>query len=204
MLDTNGTRPSERREDQHSSATSSSAQKTIVFRSEALQYYLRRHDTPIFPRLIAPQTFALSWVAVLLLGVGIIAILATPVTTYVSGFAFFPKGYESQNVLMIVLAGNDLSKIQAGQSLLIQSQIGKTPIRTSIARVETHWTDARSIQRRFNLPDRLVDTIDQPIAVITIQQSSGQALAETSCKEELCPIKIGAETRRIGSILLTQ
>ncbi len=103
--------------------------KIQIFRSKALQKYVRNREKSVLPRIVAPPIFAFSWVVLTLLIAAGIATWLGEVPTYITGSGIILDTNSGVNqgdgaTAALLLPASDSSYIRPG--LPVQLQIGQS------------------------------------------------------------------------------
>lgn len=174
-------------------------QRTI-FRQQALEYFTRKREEDILPRLATPPAFLLLW---LLLGFIIIAgffawNISLPVTFVELGVVQVNQTTHQMQVLFF-LAPNQLGQIHSTQSVQIQLGTDTTSLQQKITQVLPQILSPEQIRQQYNLDASAGLLVQQPSAVAIIVLTGGVSLQHYV--GSLVRIQIQTGTVRIISLI---
>jgi len=156
--------------------------KVSIFRVKALQRYLTRRDETVFPKLVPPRVFFFLWIMFSLLIIGCVLVVLAEVPVYVPAVAVVMEtkslnnGNSGAAIMAVFLPAEKLSKLRAGQKVLVKlNKSGELMIRPIFA-VEPRIVSPKTFQNYFALSSGVAVKINEAkaIAFVTFQPASNQ------------------------------
>lgn len=148
-----------------------------IFRREAVQRYMERHEQTILPKFVSPHIFYYLWTLLGLLLIGGVLAWATPIPIYASGFGIVVTQTDNTQagdeiVLAVFLPPESLPRLHAGQAVFLQGNTTTDrPIYPIIA-VEPQVISPADARKRFALDTSIALGITQPAALAIAQLPS--------------------------------
>ncbi len=172
--------------------------ESSIFRSEALEYYIRRREKSILPRITTPPVFLCLWV---LLGLCVTAGAITyfsqiPIYINASGIVL-----EQGTIALVFLPISPAHPLRIHVGAPTHLQIG-TPAQTvnsTIDQVEAGILSPGDVQKRYGLGDKLAQIITGPSIVASIKLKTTFPLQSYAGSIIRAQVQVG--TTRVISIL---
>lgn len=145
-----------------------------IFRRQAVQRYMERHEQTVLPKFVSPRIFYYLWALLVLLLAGGVIAWATPIPTYASGLGIVvtqAAGATTKDevVLAVFLPPESLPRLQVGQSVFLQESTTTERLIYSIVAVEPQIISPADAQKRFGADTSIALLITQPAALATVQ-----------------------------------
>lgn len=183
-------------------STTSSEKKRSIFRPEAARRYAQGQATAVLPRLIAPPTFALLWIVLATLALGLLASWFVKIPIFASGTAVIVQdqaaGAEAYLLVAFLPAGN-LPDLTVDQTIFWQAPDGERTVQTVTAVSPTAISPAKIFEA---YPASVATTVSQPSVVLTTTlETAVLGSRPASLHGALYPVEIQIGSRRILSLL---
>ena len=149
-------------------------QKANIFRSQALQRYMNRHEKTVFPKLIAPRTFIYLWLIVGLLFIGGLCALFAEMPIYASALAVVVEGdanraEASQEVrVVLLLSPEHLAQLEVNQRVFFRMNRVDALVSRQISGLEPRVLSASAVRSRFALSGEVVSKVNESAVVAFI------------------------------------
>jgi hypothetical protein len=149
-------------------------QRVNVFRSQALQRYMNRHEKAVFPKLIAPRTFIYLWLIVGLLFIAGLCALFADIPLYAPALAVVVEGdknqeQESKEIQIVLLLSPDyLPQLDVNQTVFFRMNNGGALAREHINRLEPRILSASAVRSRFALSGNAATRVNESAVVAFI------------------------------------
>jgi hypothetical protein len=146
-----------------------------IFRTRALNHYIRKRDKDILPEFVSPPVFLFLWILFgLLLIAGLLA-WWTEVPIYVAGSGIIleqglqSKFVNNEGIVLIFLPAESAGKLRVG--LPVQLYIGSTgPSFTSrIEQVEPGVISPSEVRKRYGLDSSVSQIFTEPSVVAVVK-----------------------------------
>jgi len=143
-----------------------------IFRKGAWERHLTRNEKAVFPKLVAPRTFAYLWLILALLSVGGMCALFAEVPVYAPALAVVVQGEAGgvapdggEALVALFVAPEYLPQLGVHQRVFFETRGGGGPLSRQIVAVEPRPLSPSAAQRRFALPANAAAKINGPAAV---------------------------------------
>ena len=153
-------------------------EKVNIFRSQALERYMNRHEKTIFPKLIAPRTFVYLWLIVGLLSIGGLCALFADMPVYASALAVVVEGegnhaQASKEVRVVLFLSPDhFSQLEVNQTVFFRLNRVDPLVSRQISDIETRIVSANDLRSRFALSGDVATKVNEPAVVAFIPLGS--------------------------------
>lgn len=180
----------------------------LIFRTEAIEHYLKGRETLLSPQSIRVHTLKYVWFLLMILLGSSAILLFTPVPVYIRGSAIIANrsihGQVDTDLMVVAfLPAESQPSLRAGQRLLIHLS-AETRIEQSIAAVEPEIVSPREARAKFALRQGKDQTVNQPVAVVLAQLSSLTVPAgqdRSAFVDNVVPVDVEIGARRAGSFI---
>jgi hypothetical protein len=165
------------------------ADRPSIFRTSALDYYVRSREQIVLPRLLAPTFFKFLWgtLAMLLFASG--AALFSNIPGYVPATAVVVSDPRYGRGLLLLIKPEDIANVEVGQTVRLPNSGQAT-----IVHIEPSTRSSQAIQSEFNLT--LMD-IRGPVATALATADNDPVL----WADMVYPVQIEAGSRRLINLL---
>jgi hypothetical protein len=149
-------------------------QKANIFRSQALQRYMNRHEKTVFPKLIAPSTFIYLWLIVGLLSIGGLCALFADIPIYASALAVVVEGngnneQGSKEVrVVLILSPEYLTQLDVNQRVFFRMNKVDALVSRRISDIEPRILSASALHSRFALNGTAATKVNESAVVAFI------------------------------------
>ncbi len=183
-------------------STTSSEKRRSIFRTEAARRYAQGQATAVLPRLIAPPTFALLWIVLATLALGLLTSWFVKIPIFATGTAVVvqDEAADSEAYLLVAfLPAGSLPDLAADQTIFWQAPDGERAAQTVTAVSPTAISPAK-IHEIY--PASVATTVSQPSVVLTATlETAVLGSRPASQPGALYPVDVQVGSRRVLSLL---
>ncbi len=184
-------------------STSPSAKRRSIFRPDAARRYAQGKETAVLPRLIAPPTFALLWIVLATLALGLLASWFVQIPIFATGTAVIiqdPSPKPDGVALVAFLPAANLPNLAAGQSIYWRPPGSGERVGQTVTAVSPKVMSPAEISKAY--PASVGSAITQPSVVLTATLETAVLGSDPGSQlGALYPIDIEIDTRSILSLL---
>ena len=183
-------------------------EKASVFRSQALERYMNRHEKSTFSKLLAPKTFLYLWLILGLLFIGGLCVLLADIPMYAPAIAVVVEGDgtlepDSREVKVVLLLSPEyLTQLKVNQSVFFRMGRVHSLVNRRISVVEPRISNAAAIRNRFALTGDSASKVNHSTVVAFIPLEplpNGMEASSYLGTSYEAQVEIGH--RRLGSFL---
>jgi predicted RecA/RadA family phage recombinase len=184
-------------------STPPSSKPRSIFRPEAVQRHAQGYETAVLPRFIAPPTFALLWIMLATLGIGLLASWFVQIPIFASGTAVVindPTAKVTNPLLVAFLPATYAQNIAVGQTIYWQDGATNEQITGLITAVSPKIVSPAAIAESY--PPAVGTAVSQPSVIVTATLETAVSQSDmTSQIGALYPVDVNVGSRRILSLL---
>ena len=184
-------------------STSSSAERRSIFRPEAVKRHAQGREAAVLPRFIAPPTFALLWIVLGTLGLGLLVSWFAQIPQFASGTAVVLGAASSEAeeiVLVAFLPATYLPDLAVGQMIYWQDPVTGERLAHSISAVSSTVMNPATIGQVY--PPAVETAVTQPSVIVTATLETAVPGSQAAIHlGALYPVEVAIGTRRILSLL---
>ena len=141
--------------------------KRPIFRADAYKRYLEGKEKSVLPNLVSPPVFAICWVLVGLLVIGVGLAWSARVPTFASGEAVIVQ--TDDVVAVAFFPPETFPRLHVGARVFLRQEQSRERLERSIVAVPTHLIGPEAAVRELGLSGGAAQRVTKPVAVAVIQ-----------------------------------
>lgn len=173
--------------------------KSMIFRSEALEHYIKSREQSILPRLTKPPVLLCMWILLSLCAIVIVIANVSQVPIYVNG-----SGVVQQNASILIFLPVSPAQpvhLQAGMPIQLQANLPDQTIMSTIDKVETGVLSPAAAEQRYGFTQKNAQIITGPTIVASVKPLA--TFPAQSYAGSVVNVQVQVGTTRIISLLLS-